>query len=84
MVDQATKRPMEESLEVVPAHPRFHAMLRQDREGSLAAPPLESRSPLLAISNDGDEGEGVDDVLMLVEQLDMATSTLSEESQEVD
>jgi hypothetical protein len=28
MVDQATKRPMEESLEVVPARPRFRAMLR--------------------------------------------------------
>ena len=45
-------------------------------------PPLESRSPLPAIS-DADNGEA-DDVLMLVEQLDVATSTLHEESREAD
>ena len=45
-------------------------------------PPPESRSPLPAISDDDDGG--VDDVLTLVEQLDVATSTLHEESQEVD
>ena len=46
------------------------------------APPPEGRSPLLAISDD-DNGEA-DDVLMLVEQLDVATSTLHEESREAD
>jgi len=81
MVDWAMKRPMEESPEVVPAHPRIHAMLRSDGKGSSAAPPPESRSPLLAISDDDDGG---DDVLTLVEQLDMATSVLGEESQEAD
>ena len=50
----------------------------------MAVPPPESQSPLPAISNDGDEGEGVDDVLTLVEQIDMATSALHEESQEAD
>jgi hypothetical protein len=56
MADQATKRPMEESLEVVPTHPRFCAMLRWDREGSSAAPPPESQSRLLAISDDNNGG----------------------------
>ena len=46
------------------------------------APPPEGRSPLLAISDD-DNGEA-DDVLMLVEQLDVATSALREESREAD
>ena len=46
------------------------------------APPPEGRSPLLAISDD-DNGEA-DDVLMLVEQLDVATSALCEESREAD
>ena len=44
-------------------------------------PPLESQSSLTAISSD-DDGEGTDDVLTLVEQLDVATSALHEESQE--
>ena len=79
MADRAMKLPMEESPEVVPAHPHFCVMLRQDEEGSLVAPPLESQSPLLAISDD-DEDRRVNDVLMLVEQLDMATSALREES----
>jgi hypothetical protein len=57
-------------------------MLRWDGEGSSVAPPLESRSPLPAIFSDTDRG--ADDVLMLVEQLDMATSTLCKESQEVE
>jgi hypothetical protein len=39
------------------------------------APPLESRSPLPAIFSDTDRG--ADDVLTLVEQLDMATSTFA-------
>ena len=72
MADRATKRPMEESSEFVPARPRFRAMLRWDGESSSVVPPPESRSPLLAISDDDDGG--ADDVLMLVEQLDMATS----------
>jgi hypothetical protein len=42
MVDRATKRPMEESPEVVPTYPRIRAMLRWDREGSSAVPPPES------------------------------------------
>jgi hypothetical protein len=37
----------------------------------------------LAISSD-DDGEGADDVLMLVEQLGVATSALHEEGQEMD
>ena len=82
MADRATKHPMEESLEVVPARPCFRAMLRWDGEGSLAPPPPESRSPLPAISKD-DDGEA-DDVPTLVEQLDVATSALREESQEAD
>ena len=82
MADQATKRPMEESPKVVPARPRIHATLRQNEEGSLAAPPPEGRSPLLAISFDGDRG--TDDVLELVEPLDVATSALREESRETD
>ena len=45
-------------------------------------PPPESRSPLPAISDDDDGG--VDDVLTLVEQLDVATSALREESREAD
>ena len=45
--------------------------------------PLKSQSPLLAISDDDDRG-GADDVLMLVEKLDVATSALYEESQEAD
>ena len=52
MADRAKKRPMEESPEVVPAHPHFRAILRWDGEGSSATSPLESRSPLLAISDD--------------------------------
>ena len=44
--------------------------------------PLESRSSLLAISDDDDGG--ADDVLILVEHLDMATFALHEESQEAD
>ena len=57
-------------------------MLRWDREGSSAAPPPESRSLLLAIFDDDDRE--ADDVLTLVEQLDVANSTLREESQEAD
>jgi hypothetical protein len=56
MADQAMKHPMEESLEVVPARPSIRAMLRRDREGSSAAPPPESQSPLLAISSNDDVG----------------------------
>ena len=58
MVDRAMKRPMEESSEVVPARPRFHAMLRRDEESSSVVPPPKSRSPLLAISDDDDGGGG--------------------------
>ena len=82
MTDRAMKHPMEESPEVVPARPHFRAMLQWDGEGSSAAPPSKSQSPLLAISDD-DDGE-VDDVLTLEEQLDIATSSLREESQEAD
>ena len=57
MADQATKRLMEESSEVVPTHPRFRAMLRRDGEGSSAAPPPESQSSLLAISDEDDGGQ---------------------------
>jgi hypothetical protein len=57
-------------------------MLRLDGEDSSAAPPPESRSLLPTISSD-DDGR-TDDVLELVEQLDMATSTLHEESREAD
>ena len=73
---------MEESSEVVLARPRICAILRQDGEGRSVAPPLESRSPLPAISSNDDGG--ADDVLELVEQLDVATSALHEESREVD
>ena len=78
MVDRATKRPMEESLEVVLARPCFRAMLRWDEDGSSATPPPESRSPLPSISDD-DDGEA-DDVLMLVEQLDVATSAITKDN----
>jgi hypothetical protein len=56
MVDQAMKRPMEESPKVVPARPRFRVMLRRDGEGSSVASPLESRSSLSAISDDDNGG----------------------------
>ena len=82
MADRAKKRPMEESLEVVPTRPRFRAMLRWDREGSSVVPPSERRSSLPVISDD--DNREADDVLMLVEQLNMVTSTLCEESQEAD
>ena len=55
MADQAIKRLVEESPEVVPTRPRIRAMLRWDGEGSSAAPPPESRSPLSSISC-GDDG----------------------------
>ena len=56
---------MEESPEVVPARPRFRAMLRRGGEGSSVALPSESQSSLLAIFDEDDRG--VDDVLTLVE-----------------
>jgi hypothetical protein len=57
-------------------------MLRRDGVGSSVVPPSESRSSLLAISDDDDGG--ADDVHTLVEQLDVASSTLREERQETD
>jgi hypothetical protein len=53
-------------------------MLQRDVEGSSVAPPPESRSSLLAISSSDDRE--ADDALELVEQLDMPTSALREES----
>jgi hypothetical protein len=58
MADRVMKHPIEESPKVVLARPRFRAMLRRDGEDSSAAPPSESRSPLLAISDDDDGGRG--------------------------
>jgi hypothetical protein len=66
------------SLVTANTHPHIRALLRQDGDGSLVALPPESRSLLSAILS-SDDG-AVNDVLTLVEQLDVATSTLHEES----
>jgi hypothetical protein len=57
-------------------------MLQRDVEGSSVAPPPESQSSLLAISSSDDRE--ADDALELVEQLDVPTSALREESREAD
>jgi hypothetical protein len=72
---------MEELLEVVPGHPCILAMLT-GRGGKLGGAATEE--PILASGYLLLRRRGANDVLKLVEQLDVATSTLREESREAD